>query len=144
MNYENIKKLVDNKLSTREIAKINECSQGNVKYWLRKYGLRTYRATNKISTPAERKRMGVIHVTKRRKKFRLMAIDYKGGKCIKCGYNKCMDALEFHHKNPLEKDFSFSKGYTTTWIRMQNELDKCILLCANCHREEHYNIRIGG
>lgn len=42
-----------------------------------------------------------------------MAIDYKGGKCSVCGYNKCRAALEFHHTNPNEKDFGISaKGYT--------------------------------
>jgi hypothetical protein len=42
-----------------------------------------------------------------------MAIAYKGGECSICGYNKCVAALEFHHLNPSEKDFTISaKGYT--------------------------------
>jgi len=65
-----------------------------------------------------------------------MAIDYKGGKCIVCGYNKCTWALEFHHIDPKEKEFSISdKGYTRSWDKVKIELDKCVLLCANCHRE---------
>lgn len=67
-----------------------------------------------------------------------MAIDYKGGRCEKCGYSSCIDALEFHHRDSLGKDFSISeKGYTRSWAKVREELDKCILLCANCHREIH-------
>lgn len=67
-----------------------------------------------------------------------MAIAYKGGKCEHCGYCKCDKALEFHHRDPSEKDFGISyKGETRSFDRIKVELDKCILLCANCHREEH-------
>ena len=69
-----------------------------------------------------------------------MAVTYKGGKCEKCGYNKCIAALDFHHLNPLEKDFSIgNKGYTRSWENIKKEIDKCILVCANCHREIHSN-----
>ena len=65
-------------------------------------------------------------------------VDYKGGCCLICGYNKYMGALEFHHLNPKEKDFNLShmKKYTFD-DRIKNELDKCILVCSNCHREIH-------
>lgn len=67
-----------------------------------------------------------------------MAVEYKGNKCEICGYNKCIDALEFHHKNSSLKDFSISnKGYTRSLKKVKEELDKCILVCANCHRELH-------
>lgn len=70
-----------------------------------------------------------------------MSIAYKGGKCQCCGYNKYVGALEFHHINSEEKDFGISaKGYTRSWERVKEELDKCILVCANCHREIHGNI----
>lgn len=74
----------------------------------------------------------------RRKKVRMMAVEYEGGRCQKCGYDRCMEALEFHHRDPAQKDFSISsKGYTRSWKRVREELDKCIMLCANCHRELH-------
>lgn len=80
-------------------------------------------------------------VRKRRKKVRQMAIDYKGGRCENCGYDRCAEALEFHHRDSSGKDFSISnKGYTRSWIRVKEELDKCDLLCANCHREIHAQI----
>lgn len=62
------------------------------------------------------------------------AVEYKGNKCSMCGYDKCLTALEFHHVIPNEKD-----GYKSNWTfeRNKQELDKCILVCANCHREIH-------
>lgn len=74
----------------------------------------------------------------RRKKVRAMAVAHKGGKCERCGYDRCIDALEFHHHDPAQKDFSISaKGYTRSWRKVLEELDKCVMLCANCHRELH-------
>jgi hypothetical protein len=68
-------------------------------------------------------------------------VEYKGGKCMRCGYNKCINALEFHHKNPDEKEFTLShlKNYSFTKI-IRDELDKCELVCANCHREIHFEL----
>ena len=66
------------------------------------------------------------------------AIEYKGKKCCKCGYNKCVQALDLHHLNPLEKDFNLSdRNLKLDWPLVKKELDKCILVCANCHREIH-------
>jgi hypothetical protein len=80
----------------------------------------------------------VEHVAKRRKKVKELAAAYKGGGCKICGYNKCIEALEFHHLNPDEKDFTIaSGGKTVSWDTIKKEIDKCILLCANCHRELH-------
>jgi len=77
-------------------------------------------------------------VQRRREKVRLMAIDHKGGRCQICGYSRCVEALEFHHPDPTKKDFGISKkGYTRSWEKVKQEVDKCILLCANCHREFH-------
>ena len=65
-----------------------------------------------------------------------MAIQYKGGKCQQCGYCKYQGALELHHLVKTEKSFGIGdKGYTRSWEKVKAELDKCILLCANCHRE---------
>lgn len=91
---------------------------------------------------ADRPRYLTQAVAKRRKKIREMAVEYKGGKCNLCGYDKCIQALEFHHINNDGKDFGISaKGYTRSWQRVKKELDKCILVCANCHRELHTGLR---
>ncbi len=77
-------------------------------------------------------------VAKRRKLIRQKLVEYKGGKCVLCGYSKCIDALDLHHKDPLTKDFGISKnGITRSWEKNKAEADKCVLLCANCHREIH-------
>lgn len=60
-----------------------------------------------------------------------------GEKCQCCGYDKCITALEFHHLNPEEKDFSFGNNANRSWQNTKEELKKCILVCANCHREIH-------
>jgi len=81
-------------------------------------------------------------VDKRRKKLKQQAIKYLGGGCCRCGYSKCTDALEFHHKNQTHKEFGISaSGTTRSWAKIKTELDKCILICSNCHRELHYNER---
>ena len=68
------------------------------------------------------------------------AIAYLGGSCQVCGYNKCDAALEFHHKDPTKKDFSISKHKGVGIDKIKPELDKCALLCANCHRETHQGL----
>lgn len=79
-----------------------------------------------------------LSVQKRRIKVKQLALDYKGNKCTYCGYTKCTHALVFHHVDPKQKDFGIaSKGLTRSWNKVKKELDKCILLCANCHFELH-------
>lgn len=80
-------------------------------------------------------------VAKRRKKIKAMAVVYKGGKCCICGYKKCNSALDFHHLGEVKKGFGLSvRGLTRSWERTKQELGKCILVCANCHREIHEGI----
>lgn len=79
------------------------------------------------------------HVSNYRQKIKQKLVDYKGGKCEICGYNKCISALEFHHLDPNEKDFSISNSKVLSFDKCKSEVDKCILVCANCHREIHYN-----
>ena len=73
-----------------------------------------------------------------------MLINYKGGKCQMCGYDKCDRALEFHHLNSTEKDFNISKILTRSVSSLKEEVDKCILLCSNCHAEEHQRLYEAG
>jgi len=75
-------------------------------------------------------------VARKRSELREQALSYKGGKCEICGYCRSSRALDFHHVNPREKDFTLSSRMTS-WVKIKKELDKCILLCANCHREVH-------
>ena len=69
-----------------------------------------------------------------------MLVEYKGGKCELCGYNKSLSALTFHHVNSNEKEFTIGgKNYSKE--KMIKEVDKCILVCQNCHCEIHENDR---
>lgn len=69
---------------------------------------------------------------------KILAIEYKGGKCQKCGYNRCVAAMEFHHRNG-DKEFSVARSKHKNFDALKLELDKCDLLCANCHREAHWH-----
>lgn len=84
------------------------------------------------------RKCAVESVVKRRRIVKEKAIIYKGGKCCICGYNKYNGALDFHHIDPNEKSFTIgSYGHCRAWKKVQKELDKCILLCSNCHKELH-------
>lgn len=60
-----------------------------------------------------------------------------GGKCTVCGYDKCMDALQFHHLDPSQKEFALSSMRQGNLDKIRKEMAKCILVCANCHYEIH-------
>jgi len=76
---------------------------------------------------------------RRIKKEKLVSL--LGGKCELCGYNKYLGALDFHHKDPSQKKFALSvRGLSYSWETCVQEARKCMLLCANCHREIERNI----
>jgi predicted DNA-binding protein YlxM (UPF0122 family) len=121
----------------------NSCQVTAEKFGVGKTTVKSYVdiREKKLLTKEERKRNAVNSVVKRKQKLKGLAIEYKGGKCVKCGYDKYNGALQFHHLNPEEKDFSFSDGgYSLSWLKIIKELDKCILVCANCHSEIHGGI----
>lgn len=80
--------------------------------------------------------------SRRRKELRERAVVFLGGCCQICGYDKCSSAFDFHHINPLEKDFTIS-ARMTSWEAIQKELKKCVLLCCRCHREVHDGLHPG-
>ena len=75
--------------------------------------------------------------------FKEWAVDYKGGSCIRCGYTRCLDALQFHHRDPSQKDIDISKIKLWSKENVKKELDKCDIVCGNCHSEIHYELRTG-
>lgn len=80
------------------------------------------RATNQVLRKRDRKRQ---------------VVEEMGGKCSKCGYDKCLGALDFHHPNG-DKLMDPSRAKDMRLSLFREEASKCILLCANCHRELHY------
>lgn len=128
---EKIKKLYEDLKSTRKVAKILNLSRDSV----RKY----VKINNEKLSECELKRNKVKSVVNWRIRTKQKLVEYKGGECAKCGYNKCITVLQFHHEDPNEKDFSIS-GKSWSFDRLKKEVDKCILLCSNCHTELHEEI----
>ena len=97
--------------------------------------------SNAKRTYADRREYLIEAVSKRRRQMKQRAIEYLGGKCIFCGYHKYPGALDFHHLDDSKKSFSLSQeGLTRSWKKTLQELQKCVLVCANSHREIHRGI----
>jgi len=90
----------------------------------------------KVLTEHERKQKNIDASLNHRRLNKKKLVEYKGGACKICGYSKCIQALDFHHINQLEKKFELTY-MNRTWDVLKEEVDKCIMVCANCHREIH-------
>ena len=75
-----------------------------------------------------------------RNNMKKQAVKLLGGKCCVCGYDRCIDALEFHHKNPSIKEFKLGAGNTMPWKEYNSEALECMLVSSNCHKEIHYKL----
>ena len=158
MDREQLVKLIDAGYTQRQIAEAVGGSQGNVKYWLAKFGLKT-KATGARELSCKLcgetnpdlfykhkdgsiryrcKNCDNMETIKRFREYKQAAVEYKGCKCERCGYNKCLGALDFHHLDPLEKDPNWKRMRNWPLDKVKGELDKCILVCKNCHSEIHY------
>ena len=101
-----------------------------------RYNSRMYTKKRETRTYADRREYLIQAVTKRRRILKARAIEYKGGKCQICSYSKYQGALDLHHLDPLQKGFGLGhKGYSRSWEKIRNELNKCVSVCSNCHRE---------
>ena len=99
-----------------------------------------YRRRNDTNCSTYCKNCTTIETTKRQRAVKQKAVNYLGGKCSICNYDKYTGALEFHHINPAEKDFNIAELKLSSFERIKPELDKCLLVCSNCHREIHGKI----
>ena len=171
MEKELLQELINEGLSTRQIAEKFSKSQGSIKHWLKKYDLKTnhnqfaekeygeyrfcprckkeclttnfYQRRGKANSSVYCKSCTTDQTLERMRNFKIKCVEYKGGKCIECGYDSYYGALEFHHLNPKEKDFEISKLRGLTFNeKVTNELDKCVLLCNRCHREVEGGVRV--
>ena len=165
MDYNTINALVAKGLSIRKIAKELSVSASTAKYWLKKFNIKTIPhsevsdcrfcprcKTEKLKTEFYNRRNGKgnsvyckrcsnTQTVERQKRFKQKCIDYKDGKCVGCGYNKCNNALDFHHLSQDKKEFSIAHARLTSFNeKIKKELDKCILVCSNCHREIHAGV----
>jgi transposase-like protein len=155
----------------RSIAAELGISVATVRYWLKRFGLAT-RGTAMRQLPAREKEArplstqrnckhhgetrfalftgGVYRcvrcraeaVARRRRAVRAAIIREAGGRCVVCGYDRYVGALQFHHLEPSEKEFTISgRGVTRALDRLRVEASKCALLCANCHAEVEGGVR---
>lgn len=90
-------------------------------------------------TDEQKRKKNYNRVKTHRQKIKEKGVDYLGGKCQRCGYNKSIWSLHFHHIDAKEKSFSISSYCNLSWNKIKEELDKCELICANCHGEIHHN-----
>ena len=74
-----------------------------------------------------------------RKNIKRKIVEGYGGKCFVCGYDRCDSALDLHHVDPDKKEYGLGKviAKPIRWEKLVNEIKKCVLVCANCHREIH-------
>lgn len=164
-----ITQMVMEGLTLREMSDRVGKSKTSIRHWLLKYDLQTkirkrkglppegvkychrctqtksvdefYRRRNGLDTTPYCKPCSGHQAVDRQRVFKKQCIEYKGGQCEKCAYSKCDAAMEFHHIDPSKKDFSISSMKLTTFSEnIKAELDKCILVCANCHREIHFEL----
>lgn len=153
--------LVESDMSAGEIALSLGVSKSTVRHWLREYGLSTHWAarrrasqegtrTLELSCPTHGlttfrlqgrggyrcARCSTDAVSRRRRRVKKILVEDAGGCCRRCGYDRCMAALSFHHLDPSEKRYALSQqGVTRSLARAREEASKCVLLCANCHAE---------
>ena len=120
-----IKKLRAEGKKYEEIKNELNCSFGTISHYLTEDG--------KAKTAKRKEKYRNI----RRKGYR----EKLGSKCQVCGYNKCLSALHFHHIDPKAKKFPISEVMTGGRKRSEQEIEeeikKCVLVCANCHTEIH-------
>jgi hypothetical protein len=82
-------------------------------------------------------------VSTRRRRVKRILVEEAGGRCVTCGYDACVAALQFHHLDPRAKEFALShEGITRGIERARQEAEKCVLLCANCHAEVEAGVRV--
>jgi DNA-binding transcriptional ArsR family regulator len=153
------RRMVADGFSIAVIATELDVSKSTVRYWLRRLGLQTRRATNSsgaavqggVTMACPKHGLTTFHarsdgggyrcgkcsslaVMNRRRKIKRLLVTESGGKCSICGFAGHPAALQFHHRDPKQKDFQLGHpALTRSLERMRAEASKCVLLCANCH-----------
>ena len=160
--------LVARDLTVRQIAEQLGQSATNVRYWLNRHGLKTTtraRRERRVAAAAAREvarcavhgetphvlradgsprctRCSAEGVTRWRRRAKQILVDEAGGRCVCCGYDRCVAALEFHHLDPAEKRFGLANGGRVRSIEaLRAEAAKCVLVCSNCHAELESGVR---
>jgi len=170
MDKKELEQQIDKGCTQKQLADHFQVSQSTVRHWLKKYDLKTQNkpynnagryefrpckcGEDRPENFYKKKGHRYWHLCKkcykkaygqkrleRLREIREECIAYRGGKCCKCGYARCTAALEFHHRDPEQKDPNWKHMRLSRLDRIKNELDKCDLLCSNCHKEVHWYAR---
>jgi transposase len=153
-------RLVGAGLSIRQIAAALDRAPTTVRHWLRRYGIEPAGRARRSSAGRHHDveltcpRHGpTLHrprsdgglrclacrseaVSRRRREVKMTLVAEAGGCCALCGYDRCLRALEFHHRDPSAKSFGLGvQGLTRSLRIAREEAAKCVLLCSNCHME---------
>jgi hypothetical protein len=160
IDKEELEALIGEGLTLREIAEKLDRSATTVRHWMARYDLKTIRRRrSRITGDPPRAAMLCRHhgrtefalegrgyyrcakcrseaVTKRRRAVKRKLVEEAGGRCALCGYERCVQALHFHHLDSTTKKFHLGhQGHARSLARSRAEAEKCALLCANCHAE---------
>jgi len=144
INEKRLIELFNQGLSYHEISKFFNVHRTTITKKLKKLGFEHVKNNGVCvicgnKTDSRRKRCDTCSTKIRRYRAKKASVEYKGGKCEKCGWSGNIACFDFHHKDPTQKDFNPSAVHLAnkSWEVVKKELDKCQLLCANCHRLEH-------
>lgn len=157
---EDLERLLRLGMSLREIAREADRSLATIRHWMRQYGLKA--PPHRHARPAGGRRQATLdcrwhgrtefvmegrgsyrckqcrmdRVARRRREIKRVLVEEAGGSCVICGYERHMEALQFHHLDPSTKEFHLGQGgVSRSLARCRAEARKCALLCANCHAE---------
>ncbi len=160
IDRERLQALIEEGLSIRQIAARCEVSATTVRHWLQRYELKTQPARYarrddprpdellrecsrhgwgrfvRVGTAGTYRcaRCNTEAVSDRRRRVKEILVEEAGGRCVSCGFDSYVGALQFHHRDPTTKSFEVSRqGITRSLQRLRLEARKCVLLCANCH-----------
>jgi Zn ribbon nucleic-acid-binding protein len=152
--------LIERGFTLKQIAQECKTSQTNVRYWLKKFGLKLKRGAkgkkpkdftfprkcscgendpdkfygNKTTVCAEcHKKYTLL----KGQENRIYILNKLGGRCINCGFDKWKSSLDVHHPDPSQKDIAFSTIRYWSRDKIDKEIEKCVLLCRNCHAAFH-------
>ncbi len=146
-----LKRMLDAGVSKGQIAKKFNVNPHTINRWIEKHSLvidikhqclcgeqdSKFFAYGRFS---ECNKCRSLRQTKLHNGYKKQAVEYKGGKCQRCGYDKCLASLDFHHIDPETKDPNWRKIRSRAFSFIKEELDKCLLVCRNCHGEIHDEI----
>jgi transposase len=156
-----LRELVEEGASIRKIAEDIGAGYSTIRYWLKRLGLETERMAGKrvaaqqcsagprgegLSCPKHGRaaffkrpngrKCRSDAVSERRRRLKRQLVEEAGGRCSICGFSNHPAALQFHHIDPETKEFHLAQyGHSRSIDRVRAEVEKCILLCANCHAQ---------